>query len=222
MLASAITYELGLPPPKYIHANDIIGGVKDPRIYPQVPRLVMSHSIPPMILKSAFFRRLTKLPRYVLLVRDCRASLVSNYDKWKKTYNCNFSEYLRGDMKGHRFNNDIWWCVRYYNAWGPIVKKFPEVTLVVKYEDLGTDSLHELQRINKFWGLQLKESSLIHGINESSKKKMELKTDPTAPGGIIRKDNRTIEDCYNDGDKRFLDMVFQTFLKDSFDYSFSW
>ena len=123
MLASAITHELGLPPPKFIHANDIIGGVKDPRVYPQVPRLVMSHSIPPMILKSEFFRRLIKLPRHVLLVRDCRASLVSNYDKWKETYNCNFSEYLRGDMKGHRFNNDIWWCIRYYNAWGPIDPK---------------------------------------------------------------------------------------------------
>lgn len=220
MLSMAITRELGLPPPKYIHANDVIGGVKEPGLYPQAPQIVMSHSIPHMLLKYATFRKLIRLPKYVVLVRDMRASLVSNYEKWKDQYGCDFSEYLRGDISGHRFNNDVWWCIRFYNAWGYLAEKFPEDTLVVKYEDLRQDSISELMRINDYWNLQLQESVLVYGVEESSKGKMQLKYDPAAPPGVIRKDNRAIADRFNDADKEFLRKTSRRYLEYSFGYDF--
>ncbi|MFT5349403.1 MAG: hypothetical protein ACI9MF_000215, partial [Gammaproteobacteria bacterium] len=90
MLATALTHKLDLPPPQYIHANDVIPGPKGPPVNKILPRIVSSHSIPHALLGSRLFRRLVKLPPYVVLVRDIRATLVSTYEKWKEHYNCDF------------------------------------------------------------------------------------------------------------------------------------
>ena len=57
MLANALSYQYGSPPPAYNHANDIIGGPRDAIVYPQLPRLISSHSMPHPLLARAWAHR---------------------------------------------------------------------------------------------------------------------------------------------------------------------
>jgi Sulfotransferase domain len=222
MLATALTYKLDLPPPQYIHANDVIAGPKDPLANEKLPHIVSTHSIPHALLGSRIFRRMVKLPPYVVLVRDIRASLVSNYEKWKDQYDCDFTTFLRGDISGRRFNNDIWWCVRFCNMWGRLAHDFPDGTLVVKYEDLKSNPLRELQGINNYWQLDLNEACLQYAIDESSKEKMALKKDPDTPFGVtvVRDDKRTFMQWYDKEQSDYINYVCDNFLKYDFAYDY--
>lgn len=222
MLATALTHKLGLPPPRYIHANDVIAGPRDPLANARLPHIVSTHSIPHGLLGSRLFRRLLRLPPYVVLVRDIRASLVSNYEKWKQHYACDFSVFLRGDISGHRFNNDIWWCIRFCNSWGRLAQRFPETTLVVKYEDLKSTPQIELQRINDYWQLDLDAETLRYAIAESSKGKMALKKDPDTPLGVtvVRDNRQSFLDWYNKEQINYINNIFDHYLKYNFGYSY--
>lgn len=219
MLAVAIAKEYGLPMPQYNHANDIIRGPKDPLIYENSPHIGSSHSIPHPLLRSTIFRSVVRLPRYIVLIRDIRYSLISNFEKWQSRYNCSFSEYLRGDVKGRRFNNDIWWCMRFMNAWGRLIEKYPDDHLSVRYEDLTGNTIHQVITINNFWGLGVKDEHLEYAIRESTKDKMLLKHDPGRPAGEIRKDARSHEDIFNAEDTDFFNKTCANYLDYSFGYT---
>jgi len=222
MLATALTYKLDLPPPRYIHANDVIAGPKDPPASVRLPYIVSAHSIPHALFGNSLFRHLVKLPRYVVLVRDIRASLVSNYEKWKDHYNCDFSTFLRGDVSGHRFNNDIWWCLRFCNSWGRLAQRYPDDTMVVKYEALSSSPLSELRRISDFWQLDLDETTLGHAIAESSKEKMALKKDPDTPFGVtvVRDNKLSFMEWYNKERTAYFNDICDRFLKYDFYYDY--
>ena len=222
MLATALTFKYDLPPPEYIHANDVISGPKDPRNHQSLPHIVSSHSIPHILFENHLFQNLVTLPPYVVLVRDIRATLVSNYEKWKEHYACDFDDFLRGDISGHRFNNDIWWCFRFCNRWGYLAENFPDGTLIVKYEDLAKNPLPELQRICRHWQLQLDDSALSYAINESSKEKMSQKKDPDTPFGVnvVRDNNKSYREWYNEKQSRYLSNITKSFLSYDFDYNY--
>jgi len=223
MLATALTYKLDLPPPQYIHANDIIAGPKDPLANDKLPHIVSAHSIPHVLLNSSSFRRLLKLPPYIVLVRDIRASLVSNYEKWKALYNCDFPAFLRGDISGHRFNNDIWWCMRFCNSWGRIAQRFPKGTLIVKYEELRSEPLATLRGINDYWALDLDDTTLRYAIDESSKEKMALKKDPDTPFGVtvVRNNKQSFMEWYDKEQTAYFNYVCDNFLKYDFGYDYT-
>lgn len=222
MLAAAIAARHELPPPRYSHANDIIGGVHDAIPPARGPRLVSSHSIPHLLVASRRFRKLVRLPPYVVLVRDMRGSLVANYEKWKAHYACSFGEFLRGDVSGRRFNNDLWWCIRFCNAWGRVASRFPEQTLVVRYEDLQADALRELGRINDFWELDLGSAALALGVSESGKDAMATKRDPDTPGGVnvVRRDDRPAREWFSPADREFLAATCRVLLRHDFGYDY--
>ena len=223
MLATALTRKYDLPPPQYIHANDVIAGPKNPRCYQQLPHLVSAHSIPHSLLNSRAFRQLVNLPPYVVLVRDIRATLVSNFEKWKTQYACDFDEYLKGDISGHRFNNDIWWCIRFCNKWGKLVERFPENTLLIRYEDIKSSPLHELQRVNQYWNLDLSEELLNYAIEESSKEKMARKKDPDTPFGVtvVREDKTPFMERFEPSQLDYFNKTCDAFLKYDFGYDYS-
>jgi hypothetical protein len=222
MLATAITQKLNLPAPKYIHANDVIAGPKDPLANPALPHIVSAHSIPHMLLRSQIFRSMVQLPPYLVLVRDIRASLVSNYEKWKEHYACDFDTFLRGDTSGHRFNNDIWWCLRFCNKWGELVQRFPAGTLVVKYEELKINPMQELKRINAYWNLELSDEILEYAISESSKEKMALKKDPDTPFGVtvVRENKQSFMEWYDENQMTYFNSICEQYLKYDFDYKY--
>ena len=222
ILATALSRKYNLPPPKYSHANEIIGGVKDQRPYAQLPRIASSHSIPHFLLGSSALRRHIAFPPYLVLVRDIRASLVSNYEKWKMHYACDFSTFLRGDVSGRRFNSDIWWCLRFCNAWGRIARDFPDDTLVIKYEDLHTEPLLSLGRVNTFWALGLDEAELEYGLNESSRERMANKQDPAIEPElrVVRRNGRSPERWFNAEDRRFFRRTCAGFLQHDLAYDY--
>ena len=223
MLGSALAAEYRLPMPKYNHANEIIRGYKEPQIYQDIPRIGNSHAIPSPLFKSVLLRSIIRPPRYVVLVRDIRDSLVSCYEKWKSRYGCDFSEFLRGDIKGIKFrHNDIWWCIRFLNTWGGIVRKFPQTTLVVKYEDLRTDPANQLNRINNFLALKLSNESMFFAVNESTKEKMKEKNDPDRPtgAGVVRDGNSPASEHFSAEDREFLRKVCARFLQYDFGYQY--
>jgi hypothetical protein len=221
MLALAIARDYGLPPPQYNHANDIIGGPRDPIRYPQAPRLASSHSIPHPLVGARWLHRVLNLPPYVILIRDIRASLVSNYEKWKRAYGAGFSEYLRGDPAGRRYNHDIWWCMRFLNAWGEIAGRFPRDTLIVRYEDLQQDAPRELLRISEFLRLSLSTQSMLDAVADATKERMLQKHDPRRPHGAFRDDPRAFHTWFSAEDREFFLDTLRHYLRHDFGYDYS-
>jgi len=223
MLAEAIAREFHLPPPRYNHASDIIGGPKDPKVYPDIFSLAHSHTIPGPLIRSNILRSILKLPRYVVLVRDIRASLASNYEKRKDSYDCCFSEYLRGDVAGKKYSNDIWSCIRFINSWGRTLEKYPDQVLLVKYEAILADTLKQLVIINDFLNLGLSKKSLVYGIEESSKEKLKSKEDPSPlrSKGSIRLNKVTYIDMISEEDNKFFIKTCNDYLNYDFGYDYS-
>ena len=226
ILACALTRDLGLPPPKYSYAGDIIGGAKRPIVYKGMPSFGHSHTIPSPIMEWKIIRKLYKFPRYVILVRNIQSMLISHYEKYRVEYNCEFSEYLRGDVANKRFDSDIWWCIRFQNSWGSIMEKYPDEFIVVKYEILVADALKQLQEINYFLRLGLTQEALLFGITESTKEKMRNKPQKE-PGKF---DNRRIavriggnlgEAAFSEEDEFFFKKTCGSYLKYDFGYDYS-
>ncbi|HKK16904.1 MAG TPA: sulfotransferase domain-containing protein [Gammaproteobacteria bacterium] len=213
MLASAISCQLETAPPKYAYAGDMIGGHKDPVKFPGIPLFGHSHNIPSHLISNGIVRKFAGLPRYVLLVRDIRSMLVSHYVKYQHEYNCPFDEYLRGDVSNRRFDSDIWWCIRFQNAWGRAMEKNREDFLLVKYEDLADDTLQQLTGINSFLQLGLSNTSLEYGIEASTKEKMSQKP-LKAKAKIKRPHNRkVVRTAYTDNSAYFTPENTEYFLK---------
>ena len=225
MLATAISRELDIPPPRYSYAADMIGGPKDAKIYPGIRPFGHSHTIPSVLLRFRMLHRLFKLPRYVVVVRDIRAMLVSHYEKYKAEYGCGFSEYVRGDVANQRFDSDLWWCIRYLNAWGRAIAGHPEDFIVVRYEDLAADTLGELEKINSFLGLNLSRQALLYGMQESTKEKMNAKPEKTArvlnlKRIAIRMDATPQEAMFTEADQLFFRETCRKYLKYDFGYQY--
>ncbi len=226
MLACAITRELGLPPPQYAYAGDVIGGAKKPRIYPGLPSFGHSHTIPSPLMGSKILRKFYRFPQYVILVRDIRSMLVSHYEKYKPEYNCDFSEYLIGDVTNQRFDSDIWWCIRFQNAWGKIIAKSPDEFIIIKYEDMVDDALSQLQIINIFLKLNLSPESLLHGVRESTKEKMSVKPKKAQRKAensriAVRMDTKPGETVFAKEDEIFFKKTCKAYLKYDFGYDYS-
>ena len=225
MLATAISRELDIPPPKFSYAPDMIGGPRDAKMYPGIRPFGHSHTIPSFLISFKILHRLFKLPRYVVVVRDLRSMLVSHYEKYKAEYGCEFSEYLRGDITNRRFDSDIWWCIRYLNAWGRAIAGHPEDFIVVRYEDLTTDTLGELEKINSFLGLNLSEHSLRYGVQESTKEKMNAK--PRKPAHklghkriAIKMDSTPHQALFTEADQEFFRGTCRNYLVYNFGYQY--
>ena len=189
MLASAMADHFAIPGPEFNHANDIIGGSKDPVIYPQIPLLRSSHTIAPLLLRNRFVIDWLKLPPSIVLVRDIRASLVSNYIKWQARYAVSFSQYLRGDPSGRRYNSDIWWCFRFLNSWSTIKTMSGSNLHLVRYETLRNDPEQVLTEITRHLGIPLANSSIVLGVERATKSEMQQRADPARPPGEINHSN---------------------------------
>lgn len=221
MLANALSHQYGTPPPEYDHANDIIGGPKDPPRYPQLPRLISSHSIPHPLLRSRAVHRMLELPPYVLLIRDIRATLVSNFAKWHDTYRIDFSEYLLGDPHGRRFNSDVWWALRFLNAWGAVRSRKPERVAVVRYEDLARDPAGQLSQVAAAFDLELSAQAVEHGVAVSSKAHMQAKDDPQRPPGAVRADDPDPLAAFSAADRRNFERICAQCLRHDFGYDYT-
>lgn len=221
MLANALSYQYGSPPPAYNHANDIIGGPRDAIVYPQLPRLISSHSMPHPLLARAWAHRYLALPRYLVLVRDLRVSLTSNYVKWHTRYGVDFSTYLRGDVSGRRYNSDLWWTLRFLNAWGDTHAAVPARVMVLRYEDLQRATTLELTRVAAHFELDLSEAALAHGVAHSDKAAMAARADPNRPPGAVRIGGKEAEPQWSAADSAFVREACRRCLRHDYGYAYA-
>lgn len=88
--------------------------------------------------------------RVILLVRDLRDTVVSNYFQATRREHCyegDIASYLRWP----RGSFDT--MLRYYNVWA-LQRQVPRGFLLVRYEDLHADAVGELRRVAGFLGLR--------------------------------------------------------------------
>lgn len=207
MMSNALALKYDVPPPKYVQnelSNELIGHPKHKRIHPHLPRIASSHSIPHILLGSPLLHRFLRFPRYVVLVRDIRAALVSHYEKRKEKYGIPFSEYLHGDPSGKRFQVDIWWYLHFMNRWGAVQASLPGEVLVVRYEELRRDTEVGLREVFRHIGIDMPDAIITAAVAESSKEKMARKVKQDHwHQGVVRMDERDPLTWFGEEDIRF-------------------
>jgi len=222
MLSHALAHRYGVQPPRYFNnasSNELVGHPKHARPYPELPRIASSHSIPPDALSWAWLRRLRRPPPYVVVVRDVRDVMISNYEKWRQTYAVPFSRYVAGDPRGKAYVCDAWWYVRFLNQWGRIADRYPADTLVLRYEDFRREPLANLRRLARHFTLDLSEADLEAGVAVGSKSVMARHQDPRVEEKPLRPDGAG-DTQFSASDLAVLGAILDRHLKHDFGYAY--
>ena len=221
MLGLTLARLHGLPEPAHIQDDSIVGHPKSPPRYTGIPRIVNSHSMPHYLQRSALANRALRMPPTLILVRDLRDALVAGYEKWKDAYRVDFSTYLRGDVSGKAYDNDIWEQLRFLNGWGAVAAGDPARTAILRYEDLRADTPRELARVCDFFGIDGATPDLLAPVvADATKEKMAERPNPAIERPAVRFDNRPAAGWYGDADRRFVSGLCRRHLRYDFGYDY--
>ncbi len=92
----------------------------------------------------------------------------------KNDYGVTFSEYLRGDPSSERFDYDVWLTIRFLNAWGHVLKHYPDSTHLLRYKSLTADPVRELEECCTHYGIRFKGTRAIEdAVTACTKDAME-------------------------------------------------
>ena len=189
MASHAIAHHLGLPPPAHSSgpgSDDFIGHPKHARVHPGAPRIGSSHTIPSRLIALAARGGLVSLPPTVVLVRDLRQALLSYYVKWREAYGLgSLSDYLRRPAPGTRRIDDVWWFIRFFNAWAGLQAALPGRVLVIRHEDLAADPARQIARVWAHWGVTLNDADLAAALAVSGRDAVAANLDPGHAETII-------------------------------------
>ena len=222
MLSLAIAAEHGVAPPLYFNnasSNDIIGHPRHKRKYPQLPAIASAHSIPHVALNWRWLRRVAKQPRYVVLVRDMRDVLISNYMKWRERYGVPFDVYVAGDPAGKRYICDVWWYMHFLNRWGKVATRHTDNVLTMRYEDLRVSPAAGIRTIARHFRIPLSDSSVELAVRGSSKEAMRAREDPHAKETVIR-DAGVDDPVFGAREKAIFDRIIAANLRYDFGYDY--
>ena len=225
MLAECLRAEYELPELIHIRDRSIIARPQDPIVHPRIPRILQSHAIPSPLVHSAPLRRLLKFPRYVLLIRDLRACLVSYFEKSKKLepFRIPFSQFLRNErVIENPIRRDLWNRIRFLNAWSRDRQRLPaEQLIVVRYEDLKADPTRELQRVWSFLELPPAVASRFdQAVAAASKDRMSHNEHPEQTARIVRTSARHPFEWFSAADRQFFTHTVESHLSDWFGYEY--
>jgi hypothetical protein len=221
MLSCAIARQYGVPPPARSSGREgdaIIGHPRWPSVHPGLPRIGSSHSIPSV----AFSWRLAGLDHapVVVLVRDIRDALASNYVKWRERYGVPFSQYLAGDPSGRRFVADVWWYVHFFNRWGDVARARPGKVLIVRYEDVQAAPAEWLRRVASHMGVALGEAALAAAMEYAERDAVLARLDPAYGEVIIPDAAARAEVAFSGADTALLDQILRRHLRHSLGYDY--
>ena len=222
MLSHALAHRYGVDPPRYFNndsSNDLIGHPKHRRIHPHLPRIASSHSIPAYALDWAWLRAVRRPPPYAVLVRDLRDALVSNFVQWRAHYGVSLSRYVAGDPRGKAYYCDAWWYVRFLNRWGDIASRYPDQTLVLRYEDFRQNPSENLDLLARHFHLDLSEADLQAGVAVGSKSFMLTHQDPRISERPVRPDGAESV-SFSPADLRRLGGILERNLRHDFGYAY--
>jgi hypothetical protein len=222
MLTMLLVDQYKLPMPQHIGDDSIVGSAKRRPIHRHIPQIIHSHALPSPLVHIPPFGRLLRYPRYILLLRDMRAALVSRYEKHKVDFpDCAFSDFLRGDPRNRRFDKDIWWELRFLNAWHRIDGWMPGQVRVIHYEHLLQDTRQNLRAVCEHLQLgDLDDQALDRAIAASAKDTMAQRENPDKPHKVVRQSRRDPVEWFSDEDRRFFQQVTDRGLCESFGYDY--
>lgn len=222
MLSCAIAQEFGVAPPQFASgsaANEIIGHPAGTRPRNGLPRIGSAHTIPSVAFRWPWFNRISPRPPIVLLVRDIQSAMLSNYVKWKDSYNVPLSDYVRGDPSGKRFIADIWWYIHFFNRWGDIQQRLPEQLLVLRYEEMQRDPHTALAQAARHWGINLSPTAISAAMPYASREALRQKLDPAFSETVIPAPRAKAALKFSDSDRRFIRAAFEQHLRHDFGYA---
>ena len=222
MLSNALAHRYGVAPPRYYNnasSNDLVGHPKHKSLYPEVPRIASTHSVAPYALQSRLLRKSVRFPPYVVVVRDIHDVLISHYEKWRQHYNIPFSQFLKGDPGKRGFIIDVWQYVRFMNRWGAVATRFPQETLVLKYEDFRADKLSALARMARHFNLDLSDADIAAGAAVGDKAVMERHRDPSIEENAVRPDGQG-DTVFSAEDNAVLNGILERHLRHDFGYPY--
>ena len=199
MLAVAIADTHGIERPKYFSENAVrpyIGWPKDKPVFPQIPRLAFSHTIPHRLVDWGWARRLAGLPPYVLAVRHPMAILASHHAKWEYDIQVDWLTYLQGDPAGKQYRCDIYWLARFWNRWGDVQADAPELILNVHYEDTLKDARAVLKAVAEHWSLDLAPDAIDAALAAGTKEEMAKHTDPDAEPNVLQNRKTSLDELF--------------------------
>lgn len=223
LLGEVICEQYGVPRPRHIDDRVLIGNPRFLKPLPGVPRIVWTHHAPSPIVHSAPCRLLLRFPKYVVLVRDIRAALVSRYEKRKHDFQMTFSEYLRElRLLGNPNKWDLLKRFCFFNAWGRVAELLPDGVHVVHYESLQRDTEGELRRAWEFLELPVSDPGVFRRACEAStKEKMSRNEEPGRRLDLVRKDERDPVAWFSEEDRRFFADQCRRYLRYPLGYDFA-
>ncbi|XP_045202030.2 sulfotransferase 1C2A-like [Mercenaria mercenaria] len=139
-------------------------------------RIISSH-FPPKHLPVEHF---AKGGKTILLFRNPKDTAVSMFHMLRKqkiyvNFKLSWDTYLKYWLEGKIPMGSYF---EYYNSWQKELNKRPDLDiLIVQYEDLKRDSLHELRRIKKYLGLHHSDERLKAVLNKCSLENLKADVD---------------------------------------------
>jgi len=220
MLCMAMREGLGLPHPESLNDPVLIGRMHDlPPKREGVPRVIRTHTEMPVALFRAL-RRVCRFPRYIVLVRDLRESIVSYYEKTPPERRvAPFPEYLRGrDIfpSDHVFFRQV----RFLNSWSTMRRLDPQRVLVMRYTDMRARPAEELARAWRCLGFPEVESEVFERAVALSTKDRMAQFASEEERSVVRTDKRHAFHWYDDGDRAYFRAVVDRWLRDDFGYDY--
>ena len=229
MLGWAFSEYYDLKGPEHINDDSIIGHPKNKPLYPHIPQIAMTHSHPHYLMRIPGAYDSLGLPRYIVLVRNIKAILVSIYEKSKGDHldkkmglqDVDFKTYLKGDVTGRTRIEDIWGLIQFFNAWGAVQAARPDKVSVIHYEDLTSNTCDTMLEICRLIGIEdMKRETIERAVQNSSRKEMQKRLDPNESvyERAVSSKERNFMEWYDEEAHRFIDDICTRHLRYTLGY----
>ena len=224
MLSCMLAKQYEIPRPRHTtgsSARSIISDPRYPRLHPNTPRIVPSHTIPSAVFAWPCFAWFLPHPPVVVLVRDIPAAMASHYVKWWQQSDHPIAHFVRGDPSGRRYKADLWWYIRFFNRWGDLARANPSKVLVLRYEELQSDPEACLRRIAAHWRLEINDAAFAEGASFAARDIIRSLLDPTDTEIAVPPDGASASVFYSRIDTAFMRSVMARYLRHDLDYGYS-
>ena len=176
--------------------------------------------MPSVAFRWRWCRRLLPHPPVVVLVREVHAAMASHYLKWQERIGQPIATYVRGDPSGRRYKADVWWYIRFFNRWGDLARARPNEVLVVRYEDLRTDTDACLRRIAAHMRLDLGDAAFARAHRFAAREVIRSLLDPRDTAIAVPPDGASASVVYGRGDRAFMRNTMARYLRHDFGYGY--
>ena len=221
MLSCALAHDWGVEAPAQTSGPEgdaIIGHPRWAPKYPDRPRIGSSHTIPSIAFALPVLRLPLRPKPTVVLVRDIRQAMLSNYLKWN--YGVPMADYVQGDPNGKKYISDAWWYIHFFNRWGDLARAHPDRVLVVRYEDIQADPEFWLRRTAAHYGFSLSDAAIAAGLAFTGRDAIRQRLGSELDQRIVPDDERRAGMRMTEHDAAVLNDIFARHLRHDFGYGY--